>query len=395
MSSQADVVVIGAGVIGSSVAYHLAKKGLQVTLVERGDISDGTSSRCDGDVLIHDKMPGYDTEIAALSQKMFPELVKEIDYDFDYYAKGSVLLIESEAELDAARGFCEQQQANGMPFRMMDQYEVHQDNPNTALDIVGAIEITPDGSIDPMALAFGLAEGAKRLGARTLTYSPVVGIELEADRSIRKVITEREEIVTKKVVNAAGVWAKHIGKLVGLEIPIEPRQGQILVAENTFEVARRKTVEFGYMMAKFGSSQYKRQVDADIEKYGVAFVFEPTMNNNFLIGSSRAFLGEDISSSLEIMQALARRALRFFPVIKDINIIRSYSGIRPFTPDHFPIVSPSEDVKGFYVAAGHEGDGIGLAPITGKLIAQMVCGEPTELNVERLALSRFTAHPAA
>lgn len=389
MSSTADVVVIGGGVIGTSVAYHLVKKGLDVTLVERGDIADGTSSRCDGDILIHDKMPGYDTELAALSQKMFPELINEIDYDFDYYSKGSVLLIESEEELEVAKDLCEKQRANGMPFRMMDKYEVHEDNPNTAPDIIGAIEIAPDGSIDPMALAFGLAEGAKKLGAKVMTYNPVIGIELEPDRSVKKVITDKEEIITKTVVNAAGVWAKHIGKMVGLNIPIEPRQGQVLVAERTFEVARRKTVEFGYMMAKFGGSQYKRKVDPDIERYGVAFVFEPTLSDNFLIGSSRTFVGEDITTSFEVMRALAKRAIRFFPVIKDINVIRCYAGIRPYTPDHFPIISPSEDVKGFYVAAGHEGDGIGLAPITGKLVAQMICGEPTEIDVQRLSLSRF------
>ncbi len=390
MKNTADIVVIGAGVIGTAVAYYLAKKGLDVTLVERGDISDGTSSRCDGDILIHDKMPGYDTELAYKSQKMFPELIKEIDYDFDYYSKGSVLLIENEAELEVAKELCEKQIANGMPFRMMDQHEVHDDNPNTAPDIIGAIEIAPDGSIDPMALAFGLAEGAKKLGATVITYDPVTGIELDANRQIKKVITEKGEILTNRVVNAAGVWAKHIGQMVGLNIPIEPRQGQVLVAERTFEIARRKTVEFGYMMAKFGGSQYKRNVDEEIEKYGVAFVFEPTLSDNFLIGSSRTFVGEDITASFEVMHALAKRAIRFFPVIKDINIIRCYAGIRPYTPDHFPIISPSEEVKGFYVAAGHEGDGIGLAPITGKLIAQMVCGEPTEIDVQRLSLSRFT-----
>jgi sarcosine oxidase subunit beta len=88
------------------------------------------------------------------------------------------------------------------------------------------------------------------------------------------------------------------------------------------------------------------------------------------------------------MRAIAQRAIRFFPVIKDIRMIRSYAGLRPYTPDHFPIISET-DIPGFYVAAGHEGDGIGLSLITGKLISQMICQESTEVSVEPLRLNRF------
>jgi sarcosine oxidase subunit beta len=117
-------------------------------------------------------------------------------------------------------------------------------------------------------------------------------------------------------------------------------------------------------------------------------VFEPTEATNFLIGSSRRFVGMDTSCHIEVLQAMAQRAIRFFPVIKDIKIIRSYAGLRPFTPDHLPIISETE-VPGFYVAAGHEGDGIGLSLITGKLISQMICGEQPAVTTEPLKLSRF------
>ena len=107
------------------------------------------------------------------------------------------------------------------------------------------------------------------------------------------------------VVNAAGVWAPQIGRMVGLDIPIKPRQGQLLVAERTATVARRKVMEFGYMMAKFGTDSYSRKVTPAMEKYGVALVFEPTEAQNFLIGSSRRFVGTDISSDLNVMRAIA------------------------------------------------------------------------------------------
>ncbi|MGD9078825.1 MAG: FAD-binding oxidoreductase, partial [Desulfobacterales bacterium] len=156
----------------------------------------------------------------------------------------------------------------------------------------------------------------------------------------------------------------------------------------TFPVARRKVMEFGYMMAKFDSEGYVRQVTPEMKKYGVALVFEPTEAKNFLVGSSRRFVGMDTSCHIDVVRAMAQRAIRFFPVIKDIKIIRSYAGLRPFTPDHLPIISETE-VPGFYVAAGHEGDGIGLSLITGKLISQMICGEAPEIPIDALKLSRF------
>jgi sarcosine oxidase subunit beta len=162
----------------------------------------------------------------------------------------------------------------------------------------------------------------------------------------------------------------------------------MLVAERTFPVAGRKVMEFGYMMTKFESSNYARNVTPEMEKYGVALVFEPTEAANFLIGSSRRFVGRDTSCHIDVLRAMAQRAIRFFPVIKDIKIIRSYAGLRPFTPDHLPIISET-GVPGFYVAAGHEGDGIGLSLITGKLISQMICGEQPSVSTEPLKLSRF------
>ncbi|HBV88555.1 FAD-binding oxidoreductase [Desulfosporosinus sp.] len=388
MTRSADVVIIGGGAIGTAVTYYLAKRNLKVIMVEKGDIAQGTSSKCDGNVLIHDKLPGYDASLAKLSQDMFPGLTKEIDYDMHWTRKGSLLLIESQQEMEVAKEFCRKQQEQGLPVRIMDQYEVHEDEPKLAKDIIGGLETQCDGSLDPMALAYGLTHGAQKLGAEILTYTSVTGIGLNSDGSVGKVITDKGEILTKNVVNAAGIWAPEIGAMVNLKIPIKPRQGQILVAERTFPVARRKVVEFGYLMAKFEGDNYQRSVPPEMVEYGIAFVFEPTHANNFLIGSSRRFVGMDITCHNGVLKALAQRAVRFFPVMKDINVIRSYAGLRPYTPDHMPIVSDSE-VPGFYVAAGHEGDGIGLSLITGKLMTQIICGEQTEITIDPLRLSRF------
>lgn len=271
---------------------------------------------------------------------------------------------------------------------MLDHQEVLEDEPYLAKDIYGGLETISDGSVYPIGLAYGLALAAERLGAVLSLHNPVTGLKKE--ENYFSVYCKNGTILARNVVNACGVRAPLIGKMAGLDIPIRARQGQILVSEQTFRVARRKVHEFGYMLTKFQSGDYERPVSDRVKRNEVAFVFEPTASNNFLIGSSRSFVGEDIRSEIDVMQALAERAIRFFPVIADIKVIRAYSGLRPFTPDHMPIVSDTP-VPGFYIAAGHEGDGIGLSPITGKCMADLIAGDETFMDLSPLSFKRFVS----
>ncbi|MDO4545033.1 MAG: FAD-binding oxidoreductase, partial [Bacillota bacterium] len=146
---------------------------------------------------------------------------------------------------------------------------------------------------------------------------------------------------------------------------------------------------------KFEDIEFTRNVSERVERNNVAMVIEPTDANNFLLGGNREFRGFNIDSEIDVMQAVAERAIRFFPVIKDINCIRAYSGLRPWVVDHLPIVSEVEEVPGFYIAAGHEGDGISLSAITGKMMSQIIMGEETDFNIDKLKFSRFKAQQNA
>src|SRR5690606_35675853 len=148
----------------------------------------------------------------------------------------------------------------------------------------------------------------------------------------------------------------------------------------------RNVMEFGYLMNKF---QRERIADPEKLKHGVDLVLEPTENQNFLIGSSRQFVGFDGSIDIHVVKTMAKRALRFFPKMDDFNIIRTYTGFRPWTKDHLPIVSAVEKVPGFYIAAGHEGDGISLACVTGKLMEELLCEKDTIIPIDRLKYERF------
>jgi len=388
MTKKADVVVIGGGLIGTAVFYTLAKSGVKVILIEMGDIASGTSSHCDGNVYVSDKMPGYDAYLAKRSQDLYPIFADEIGYDFEWTREGSLLVMENDAEMAEAEKYCQGLADCGIPIRMLNEREVHEEVPSLTKSVIGAIDTLCDGSVYPPGLCFALVHGAKRLGAEVMTHTRVIGIDRGADGRIERVRTTNGDILTDTVVNAAGIWAKEIGTMVGLQIPIEPRQGQVLVGEQTFQFSRRRVVEFGYLMVKLQGGEYKRDVDEDIEEYGVAMVYEPTRDNNFLIGSSRRFVDWDMDCNFNVMRALAKRAQHFFPVLKDIKIIRTYTGLRPYTPDHFPIVSETE-VPGFYISAGHEGDGVSLALVTGEIITRMVRKEKQGIDIEKLSFQRY------
>ncbi|MDQ0163260.1 sarcosine oxidase subunit beta [Bacillus alveayuensis] len=386
MKKTFEIIIVGGGIIGSAIAYYVSKSGLSVAVLEKNELASGTSSRCDGNILAIDKDPGFDSQMSLASQKLVDELSKELEYHFEYRAPGSILVCETEEEMMAAEKWVARQKEAGLPFRMLDQSDIKQESPFFADDLLGGLECKTDSTVNPYMFSFALAEGAKKRGVEVYTHTEV--------QLIKKLTTGDFEIETtnglfiaKKVVNAAGVWASKIGKMLGISIPIQPRKGHIIVASRQQPVGLRKVMEFGYLMSKFGG---KRKVDPLTEKYGVALVFEPTESQNFLIGSSREFVGFNTTVNIDVIKCVARRAIRFYPKMADMLVIRTYAGLRPWTEDHLPIISHVDEVPGFYIAAGHEGDGISLAAITGKLIDELIREEShTSVPIEPLRYDRF------
>jgi glycine/D-amino acid oxidase-like deaminating enzyme len=178
--------------------------------------------------------------------------------------------------------------------------------------------------------------------------------------------------------------------MLDLDIPIIPRKGHIIVGARQKPVMMRNVMEFGYLMNKFGRD---RIVDKRTEKHGVALVLEPTESQNFLIGSSRQFVGYDGRIDMNVVETMAMRVLRFYPKMNDFTMIRAYTGFRPWTEDHLPIVSEVEKIPGFYIAAGHEGDGISLATVTGKLIEELINEKTTTIPTDPLRFDRFDKVP--
>ncbi|MGH0425119.1 MULTISPECIES: NAD(P)/FAD-dependent oxidoreductase [Bacillus] len=381
-----DVLIIGGGIIGCSIAYYTSKYGRDVTIIEKGEFVSGTSSRCDGNILAIDKDPGFDSQMSLVSQKLVTDLSEELEHSFEYRAPGSILVCESDEEMEAAQQWVNRQKEAGLPFRMLDRQDIREESPFFAEDLLGGLECATDSTVNPYLLAFSLLTESKKFGTKAFNHTEVKEMKRDIDGSFI-VETTNGTFTAKQVVNAAGVWAPKIGQMLDVNIPIEPRKGHIIVASRQQHVGCRKVMEFGYLISKFGG---KRKVDALTEKYGVALVFEPTESQNFLIGSSREFVGFHTKINNEVIKCIANRAIRFYPKMADMMVIRSYAGLRPWTEDHLPIISRVQHIPNYFIAAGHEGDGISLAAVTGKVIEELLNEKETIIPIEPLRLSRFT-----
>lgn len=381
-----DVLIIGGGIIGSSIAYYVAKYGRDVTIIDKGDFASGTSSRCDGNILAIDKDPGFDSQMSLLSQQLVDELSRDLENSFEYTAPGSILVCESEEEMAAAEKWVKRQKEAGLPFRMLDRQDIRQESPYFADDLLGGLECATDSRVNPYLMVFSLLEGAKKHGANAYKNTEVKQMKIDGNGAF-VVETTNGTFKADHVVNAGGVWAPAIGEMLDLSIPIKPRKGHIIVASRQQHVAMRNVMEFGYLISKFGG---ERKVDPLTEKYGVALVFEPTDSQNFLIGSSREFVGFDAKVNIDIIKCIANRAIRFFPKLADMMLIRTYTGFRPWTKDHLPIVSRVDHIPNYYIAAGHEGDGISLAAVTGKIIEELINRKEPSIPIESLSYNRFS-----
>ena len=383
----ADVVVIGGGIQGLSNAYFLSKRGLRVVLVEKNDLANGTTSRSDGDNFICDAAPGFTTQFTTAAVKLMSQFVKELDYDVDWMEKGMVMLAETEEEMEVARQIYEEKRAVGVKVRLMDKKDVHDDEPNTAADIAGGLEFMEGGSLSPMLLAYAMGEHIKAMGGELLRYTTVTGFGFDANGAVNRVQTDRGDILTPRVVLAAGIWSTQIAALAGLKIPVTNMKGDLMVVEPGVRITRRKTMEIGYALVRNENDTVERTITPFMKKYGVGLLIEPTGSHNALVGFSK-YPADTVVSSNEVTRAIAKRAIRYFPIMRDINVIRCYAGLRPWTPDHEAIVSDTP-IPGFYLCTGHCGNGITNGPLSAKCLGQLMFGEPTDFDMSKLSLARF------
>jgi glycine/D-amino acid oxidase-like deaminating enzyme len=379
-----DVVVVGAGVVGAACAYYLAAAGARVHLCDRSFVASGSSGACEGNVLAWDKELERELPLAMRSAELWGELAEALEDGFEYDRKGSVVVAETEAELAAAAERARVLAGLGVAGEVLDAAALRREEPYAAHDLPGGVLYPGDAQLEPRLATAALVRAAVALGATLATDEPVERLVRGRDGRVDAVQLPSGRLPVGAVVVAAGVWTPALLETAGLTVPVTPRQGQIVVLERSPVVFRRKLSEAGYVAA----------VEADDGALQIAMVVESTPSGTALLGSSRRQVGFDREVDLSVAAAIARRAARFFPVLRDARALRVYAGLRPLTPDHVPIVGPFAEAPNLCVATGHEGAGIGLAPATGELVAAWHAGTPSPLPPAWFSPDRFAAESA-
>lgn len=388
-SERPDLIVVGAGVVGAACAYYATRSGLNVTVIDRGPVAGGTTGAGEGNLLVSDKEPGPELELALLSSTLWHELAKELPAAVEYETKGGVVVASTEADLAALRDFAAGQTRAGVETHEVPHDRLADLEPHLAPDLAGGIHYPQDAQVQPALAAAHLlrtaADPQQGGGRLTLRLGEEVTDVLRGPHGeIRGVRTPTAVLLAPHVVNAAGTWGGQVARLAGVGLPVLPRRGFVLVTEPLPRVVRHKVY----------SADYVADVASDSAALGTSAVVEGTPAGPVLIGASRERVGFDRTLSVEVLRRLAAQATRLFPVLAEVRAIRTYAGFRPYLPDHLPAIGPDPRAPGLFHACGHEGAGIGLAPATGLLIAAQLTGRQLPLDPAPFAPERFTEESA-
>jgi glycine/D-amino acid oxidase-like deaminating enzyme len=267
----------------------------------------------------------------------------------------------------------------------MDPQHLREAEPHLAGDLTGAIYFPEDAQVQPMQAAAALMRAANECGAFFLDHTELLAVERDRQGRVSGAVTSKGRIGAPRLINAAGPWSPWIARMVGLDLPVQPRKGHIVVTEPLPQLVHHKVYEAGY----------GETVGSNASDLQIAAVVEGTRSGTILMGSSRQLVGFHQPVEVRVIRAIAQRAVRFFPVLGSARALRAYAGFRPFTPDHLPIIGEDPRVPGYYVDTGHEGAGIGLGPISGKLLSQLILGLPQDLDLAPFRPTRFVESQVA
>lgn len=379
-----DAVIVGAGIVGAATAYYLSQSGLRVAVVDRGGVAAGTTGSGEGNVLVSDKEPGDELELALLSNRLWRELAEELDESAEVELKGGLVVAEDERILARLDELAHRQASAGVQVEPVTTEGIASLEPNLRRGLAGGMYYPQDLQVQPMAAAAGLLRRAASRGAQLLLGHRVEAIQTVAGQ-VTGVVTDHEVLATPVIVNAAGPWAGRLAELAGLDLPVLPRRGFILVTEPLPRVIRHKVY----------TADYVANVSSPGSDLETSTVIEGTKSGTVLIGSSRERVGFDDSFSVRAAARIAAKAVALVPRLAGVRILRAYHGFRPYCPDHLPIIGADQRLAGLFHATGHEGAGIGLAAATGSLLAQVITGKPPELDLSPFRVDRFAAEPAS
>ncbi|WP_244857748.1 NAD(P)/FAD-dependent oxidoreductase [Agromyces archimandritae] len=373
-----DVLVVGAGIVGAACARALAASGARVTVVDRAAPASGTSAKGEGNLLVSDKGPGPELELARFAAGLWPaavaELADELGDGFpslEYERKGGLVVSTTDAGAAPLLDFAATQRAAGVDARAIDPAGARELEPWLTPGVTAAVHYPEDAQVQPVIAAEALLASARRHGAEVRAGVDAAGALLGADGRLAGIRTAAgERLEAGAVVLAAGPWSGAVSAAFGAPVPVRPRRGMVLVTSRMPHRVFRKVYDGDY----FDATQ---SGDAALQ---TSAVVESTAAGTVLLGSSRQQIGFDDRMRPAVLAAIAARAIRLFPFLAEAQIMRAYGGFRPFVPDHLPIIGEDPRLPGLWHASGHEGAGIGLSLATAEIVAAGILGLPEPLE---------------
>jgi sarcosine oxidase subunit beta len=362
-------VIIGGGVMGCSIAYNLAREGLKPVVIEKSDIG-GEASGANGGGVRQSARNLKEMPLAIESIQIYGQLHEELGMDLEYVREGNLRLCTSEEELDTMRKSVENQKEANLELEMLDRKQVLNINPHIGDKVIGASYCPTDGHVNPFLVTYAFFQKAKSLGARIFTHEEVKDIRLQKNK-VSAVITDKQTIETDLVVDAAGVAGRKVANMVGLDLPMRPVFSEAMISEPYPPLFKQM---IGHAKGLF----YGRQ----------------TVHGSFFWGG---FVGTEQFIHREgkplfhfIGPAISNMVIDFFPILKDVNVIRTWSGLIAQISDAIPVLGYTEEIPGFVFATGFSGHGFGLAPVIGRLIGELIMDCQTSIPISDFCFGRFS-----
>jgi sarcosine oxidase subunit beta len=371
--NAASIVIVGAGIVGSSIAFFLAKRGIKPLLVEKSTAGFEASSRAAGGVRAQCRDISAERKLAMQSIEVWKNLSRDVGADLEYIQGGTLRLAATEERLTELTAQSAEELADGLYVEMWDRDELYRRKPFLAPGFIGAKYCPTDGVANPRLVTPAIAAAAARLGASVWERTEVTGIET-ADGRVTGVRAQNDDgewlIETPLVIHTAGPWTPLLRDDLGFDIPIV-----------TSRTVIGRTEPLPAMFTEFISSH-----DAGVYA-------RPDARGCLHIGAVGRPIGDfEEASEADIRAYLARR-VDLIPALGEAAIEEVWWGTLAMTPDRAPILGPVPGLEGYLLAAGFSGHGFALGPGVGQVMSELVLDGAPSLSIDAFSLERFTANP--
>ncbi|CAN5739152.1 FAD-binding oxidoreductase [soil metagenome] len=374
MTETAEVVIIGSGIVGSSVAYHLAEAGCtDVLVIEReAHQGKGSTGRSMGGVRAQFSTP-VNIRMSIYSIDFFANFDEVVGYPADYRAHGYLFCATDERHLAYLKTNRQRQMALGLKnVELVSRDDIVKFVPQLRVDdVLGGSFCPTDGCVDPHSVMMGFMLKARERGVRLWLETPVTSIDVE-NGQVTGIVTKRGRVATRIIVNAAGPWAAEVAKLAGVNLPVVPLRRQLVPTEAFDKLPKR----FPMVIDMSSGFHFRR------EGAGILLAWnDPEETAGFKTDFDPMFVEKILTRAADRVPCLADAA---------VNPRRSWAGLYEMTPDHHAIFGPAPEVRGLYFANGFSGHGVMHSPASGRITADLILRSNSELiDTSQLALGRF------